>query len=269
MPIHPSESIDTPLAFVEQLTPAGACRIPIRSARAAEVAHCFGLDSPPRPTRSKPRRVAPALDPWPDLALAPGTITFLTGASGSGKTSLLRWTRQRFADSNTPAHRTWIDLAALPLPQVPLVDCFDDDLPLEQILAALSRVGLGEAWSYLRTPAELSEGQRWRLRLALGLHRAAAPEVHCPVIVADEFCALLDRVTAYIVARCLRKAIDANPRLAALLAASQDDLLPALRPERIIHCDFGRTTNAAPRKYPSRAWVPTPRRSSTGSRASH
>ena len=56
-------------------------------------------------------------------------------------------------------------------PDVPLVDCFDD-LEVKDALALLSRVGLGEAWSYLRTLAELSEGQRWRLKLALAMHRA-------------------------------------------------------------------------------------------------
>src|SRR5207248_9473630 len=105
----------------------------------------------------------------------------------------------------------------------------------------LARVGLSEAWTYLRTPSELSEGQRWRFKLALALHRAGAMIVSqesartsllaaggsprgdaeptgapahgydwrevresSPILACDEFAAVLDRVTAMVVARCLR-----------------------------------------------------------------
>jgi len=43
-----------------------------------------------------------------------------------------------------------------------------------------------------------------------------------------------------IVARCLRRTIDAHPHLAAVVATSHDDLTAALAPDRIIRCDFGR-----------------------------
>ena len=62
----------------------------------------------------------------------------------------------------------WMDLQAIELPDTPLVDCFEGT-ELDRTLALLSQVGLAEAWSYLRTPAELSEGQRWRLKLALAI----------------------------------------------------------------------------------------------------
>jgi ABC-type ATPase with predicted acetyltransferase domain len=58
--------------------------------------------------------------------------------------------------------------------------------------------------------------------------------------VCDEFAAVLDRVSAAIVARALRRAIDATPGLSAVVATSHDDLGLALRPDTLIRCDFGR-----------------------------
>ena len=164
-----------------------------------------------------------------ELELRAGTVTLITGASGGGKSTLLRALR-------TKCSRLWVDVGEIDLPQVPVVDCFESD-ELEEVLAMLGRVGLGEVWTYLRTPAELSEGQRWRLRLALGLWRLRGRD---GVLVADEFCSVLDRISARVVARCLRKTIDAEPRVAAVVASAHDDLERALMPNVLIRCDFGR-----------------------------
>jgi ABC-type ATPase with predicted acetyltransferase domain len=212
---------------------ASGGRLRVRSERAATVARWFGL------RKASAEQDAPATDPMarPELMLTPGTITLITGPSGAGKSSLLRATRERVTREST---RHWIYLAELDPPDVPVVDCFGDDLPLRDVLLLLSRVGLGEAWSYLRNPEELSEGQRWRLKLALGLHAASRCGAgEAPVLACDEFAAVLDRVTASIVPRCLRRAIDAMPHAAAVLATSHDDLQPALRPEMLVWCDFG------------------------------
>jgi ABC-type ATPase with predicted acetyltransferase domain len=214
---------------------ASAGRIRIRSARAAQVARWFGL--------GQPADAKQALPPAPPLpAVAAGTITFISGPSGSGKSSLFGATRAQQRDR---AGRRWIDLAAIDAPDVPLVDCFGDT-PLREVLALLGRVGLGEAWSYLRTPAELSEGQRWRMRLALALHAASTSRAGAderPILACDEFAAVLDRVTAMVVAHRLRRAIDAMPHLSAVVATSHDDLEPALAPEVIVRCDFGKLSS--------------------------
>jgi uncharacterized protein len=196
--------------------------VEIRSERARKVAGMFGVQGRESQTENCKLEIA-------NLQLRAGTVTLVTGASGGGKSTLLRDLRAAHAE------RPWVDVGQIELPDVAVVDCFDSD-ELVEVLMMLGRVGLGEVWTYLRTPAELSEGQRWRLKLALGLWRLRDRE---GVLVADEFCAVLDRISARVVARCLRKTIDGNPQIAAVVASSHDDLQAALRPDVVVRCDFG------------------------------
>ena len=286
-PHDPDPPSDAPMAGLTQIDES---RPPIRSERAARVARWFGVEQLLSPSSSS-RKTDPDraerrgrqqrfLRDLGYAALRPGRVTLVTGPSGAGKSSLLRQLRYEYGKSIT-----WTDLGALTLPNKPLVDCFGPRTKLPDVLMQLSCVGLGEAWSYLKTPRELSEGQRWRLRLALGLHEAAkgisdfgwrnadwknAPdeaedeeedvtlddslnpksEIQNPkstetapaVIVCDEFAAVLDRVTACVVSRALRRSIDHLPNLCAIVATSHDDLIDALSPDTIVRCDFGRVT---------------------------
>ncbi|HEY1628301.1 MAG TPA: hypothetical protein VGF52_00495 [Tepidisphaeraceae bacterium] len=199
---------------------------PPRSPRGRIIAKWFALVFPTK-QESHCNRINP--NQFASLLPAPGQIILITGPSGAGKSSLLRILRKKSDDC--------LDLPRLRLPDRPLVDCFGQ-VPLEQVLVILSRVGLAEAWSYLRTPSELSDGQRWRFRLAMALCKARNRSN--PILIADEFCALLDRVTAAVVARSLRRAISIDGNLRAILATSHDDLLGALQPDLHIRCDFGR-----------------------------
>jgi ABC-type ATPase with predicted acetyltransferase domain len=184
-----------------------------------------------------------------DLLLPePGQVALINGPSGAGKSRLLRAIQNRIGAGRC------IDLNKLNLPRCPLVDAFAGR-STEQVLALLNRVGLSEAWTYVRKPTELSDGQRWRFRLAMALYRAhrqcqftgtvrqrnSATKVALPVtfLVCDEFAALLDRVTASVVAHTLRRTISASPNLAAIVVTSHDDLGKPLAPDLHVHCDFG------------------------------
>ncbi|MEL7239943.1 MAG: hypothetical protein AAGK78_13890 [Planctomycetota bacterium] len=61
------------------------------------------------------------------------------------------------------------------------------------------------------------------------------------LLVADEFAAVLDRTTAKLVARALRRTVDRLSRVgvpvAAVVATSHDDLVDALCPDTAHWCD--------------------------------
>ncbi len=81
-------------------------------------------------------------------------------------------------------------------------------------------------------PAELSEGQRFRYRLAQFFASDA------DILIADEFAATLDRVTARVVAHQLGKFVRARRR-AAIVATTHEDLAEDLRPALRIWKGFG------------------------------
>ncbi len=165
--------------------------------------------------------------------LSPGHICLITGPSGAGKSRLLRRLVGGMDDSIATV---WPD--RIKLPDRAVIDCFGS-ASLTETLRLLGRCGLAEAWTYLRRPARLSEGERWRLRLAMALALDASVNRR-RVLVMDEFAAVLDRVTAAVVSRSLRRIVSETPGLSAICATSHEDLTDALGAEVHVVCDFGR-----------------------------
>ena len=129
-----------------------------------------------------------------ELDVQPQQIVLFTGPSGSGKSSLLRAVSDQLKAS---AGHVLIDIMAVSLTDRPLVDA----LPLEvkESLDLLAACGLSEAQLLLRTPSELSEGQRYRFRLALGLAQLRQrSKGSAGWLIADEFTATLDRTLAKV-----------------------------------------------------------------------
>jgi ABC-type glutathione transport system ATPase component len=100
----------------------------------------------------------------------------------------------------------------------------------------------------LRSPSELSDGQRYRFRLALAFSgfreergrvptSALDPESRIlnPFLLADEFAALLDRTLAKVIAFNLRKLVT-RTGVGALLATTQEDLTDDLNPDLHVRC---------------------------------
>lgn len=176
------------------------------------VMRIFGLDL------QRLRRGAPVCDCT--LSLAPGWICCITGPSGAGKSILLRALYDRIA----PAERLWLDDVELDRDRS-LVDCIEGDVC--QTLRLLAQAGLSDAFALLNRPAALSEGQKYRYRLA----RALAAKT--PFIFADEFCSTLDRITAAVIAHHVGR-IARQSKRTFVLATSHDDLLCDLQPDVIV-----------------------------------
>src|SRR4051794_323493 len=78
------------------------------------------------------------------VRLAAGEVVLLTGASGAGKSALLRRLRHRYR-----RRATWLELGRVRLPEALVVDAMaaaqggaEDDASIAAALEALSRVGL-------------------------------------------------------------------------------------------------------------------------------
>jgi len=173
--------------------------------------------------------------PSTDLTLRAGQIVYLTGVSGGGKSSLLHLIRRCAAEQGA----TVIDLDdALPAGDASLVDLLVDRfaLPLHEALSLLSLAGLADAFVMLRSPGELSDGQRFRFRFACAM-AGVSRTPGFGVLVADEFASTLDRRTAATVAGNVQRwsrRCDAGRRACLVLATAHDDLLDALQPDMII-----------------------------------
>jgi ABC-type transport system involved in cytochrome c biogenesis ATPase subunit/GNAT superfamily N-acetyltransferase len=169
-----------------------------------------------------------------DIQASSGNIIFIAGASGSGKSVLLRAMDPRFSieglrivfeGKRSEYSAGWID----DLPQgVPIIQHFSERWGMERAIAALNQAGLSEAFVYLKPYELLSRGQRYRAKLADLALRSDQ------VWLIDEFCADLDPLTARIVARNLRRHVVKYRRIAFVAAANFEHFLDALTPTRVI-----------------------------------
>lgn len=180
-----------------------------------------------------------------ELPIQPGQVVLFTGPSGSGKSSLMRAAAAHLsgvagvgtsAASETPGSpcASILSIEDLPLNDALLIDA----LPIDALEAMqlLAQCGLGEARLLLRRPAELSDGQRYRFRLALGL--AHKPDW----LVADEFTATLDRTLAKVIAFNIRRLADRTGS-GFLLATTHEDIVDDLAPDVHVRCSLDGTIN--------------------------
>ncbi|MBN1787016.1 MAG: ATP-binding cassette domain-containing protein [Sedimentisphaerales bacterium] len=155
-----------------------------------------------------------------NVELSPGDICYITGPSGSGKSVLLR-EFYNFLDSNEK-----INIDDIPLPNdKTCIDCIEGGFL--QRLRTLSYAGLTDVFCVLNSPATLSDGQKYRYKIAKAL--AGGKQF----IFADEFCSNLDRVTAAVIGHNLRKFATKTGKI-FILASAHDDLLADLLPEAIV-----------------------------------
>lgn len=159
------------------------------------------------------------------LKIGPQDIIYITGESGSGKSTLLR-ELQRQLQPNTI---NIIDIEVTP--SKPIIESVGKTFP--EALELLSRVGLNDAFLFVRRFEQLSDGQKYRFQLA------KLTESNKQYWTTDEFCATLDRDTAKIVAYNLQK-LARQLGKAVLVATTHNDLFKDLAPSVHIHKQFGK-----------------------------
>ncbi len=152
------------------------------------------------------------------LEINDGDIVYITGPSGAGKSVLLKELEKAIPASDR------VNLARIKLTRdKTLIDCIDADLLTS--LRMLSTAGLNDVFCILNQPANLSEGQKYRFRLAMAAKRK--------FIFADEFCSELDRITAAVISYNIYK-FAKRTGTTFILASSHDDMLLDLAPDVLV-----------------------------------
>ena len=123
-------------------------------------------------------------------------------------------------DIDLPADKTLIEC-------VPFDSAQGGDGNLMSALRTLSIAGLNDVFCILNTPANLSEGQKYRFRLARAMQSGRE------FIFGDEFCSNLDRISAAVISHNIRKCA-ANLGLTFVLASCHEDLLMDLQPDVLV-----------------------------------
>lgn len=182
-----------------------------RSDRVLEIAEAFGL--------GLDDKEFVVFDNQP-LEIEQGDVVYITGQSGSGKSTVLRELATQMADLGVA------DIDKVELKNVPLIDQIGTSTA--EALNLLSIAGLNDAYLFIRKPQELSDGQRYRFRLAKIIESGAK------VWVADEFLAVLDRTTAKVIAYNLQK-VARKLGATLIVATTHTDMVADLAPNLYIN----------------------------------
>ncbi|CAG9228777.1 ATP-binding cassette domain-containing protein [Burkholderia vietnamiensis] len=184
-----------------------------RSQRVVEVAEAFGLG-----LDDKEFVIFDQLK----LDVEQGDVVYITGQSGSGKSLLLRELSEQMGAAGKKVAN--LDHVAIN-PDVPLIDQIGTST--NDAIRLLSIAGLNDAYLFIRKPGELSDGQRYRFKLAKAI------ESQADVWVADEFMAVLDRTAAKVIAYAVQKTAR-KVGATVIVATTHLDLVEDLQPSLYI-----------------------------------
>ena len=155
------------------------------------------------------------------LDIAQGDVVYINGQSGGGKSVLLRELEAQMAAEG----KSVANLDKITFEDTPLIDQIGSSA--KDAIHLLGVAGIQDAYLYCRRPSELSDGQRYRFKLAKAIEQGA------DVWVADEFLAILDRTSAKVIAYTLQK-MARKVGATVLVATTHTDMVPDLAPDLCI-----------------------------------
>lgn len=155
-------------------------------------------------------------------------LIYVTGDSGSGKTTLLRL----FAEHEQDRERKVSEFRYVGTEEGSIIEGLGGDA--EEAMRLLAAAGLSEAFLMLRKYDELSDGQKYRYRIARMLSTDA------DVYIVDEIGAALDRVMAKVLVFNLQKWARRQGKM-VVAASTHHDLIEDFNPDTLIFKGFGET----------------------------
>jgi energy-coupling factor transporter ATP-binding protein EcfA2/GNAT superfamily N-acetyltransferase len=175
-----------------------------------------------------------------EIDVKPTDIVYITGDSGGGKSVLVGELTKRLNEYEHVFGKTCtegdLEIKADEL----LIDSIGKNV--EEAISYLSFAGLNDAYLFLRCYRELSDGQKYRFKIAKIIATKA------DTIIMDEFCSTLDRETAKAVAFCIQKLVR-RAKKTLIVATAHGDLITDLAPSVLIRKDYGYGTDVS---YPGR-----------------
>jgi ABC-type transport system involved in cytochrome c biogenesis ATPase subunit/N-acetylglutamate synthase-like GNAT family acetyltransferase len=153
-----------------------------------------------------------------------GDLIYVTGDSGGGKTLLLKAFRGYFGEEALGLNDIEVN------PEETLIEGVGKDV--KEAIEILSLCGLNDAFLFLRRFREVSDGQKYRYKLA--------KLVDCrdkTVWLVDEFCTSLDRTMARVVAFLFQK-VARRLGKTVVVASAHDDLIGDFQPDIVVRKGF-------------------------------
>ena len=166
------------------------------------------------------------------MEIKPRQVVYITGDSGSGKSTLLHEVSSQIsARGKEEFPRGVVSNSSIEIdPNEVLIEGVGKDVG--EAIGILSMAGLNEAFLMLRKFKELSDGQKYRYRLARMIDSKA------DVWAFDEFAAVLDRATAKVISYTLGKTARKLGKT-VVVATTHEDLLLDLKPDIWVRKGFG------------------------------
>jgi len=180
------------------------------------------------------------------LKIEPGDVVMFTGASGSGKSTILRllttkmsilrntikWSGSfpKINDNNIESLSINFNYS------LALIDQLRISKDISESIALLNFVGLTEAYLYIKKPDQISEGQKYRFAIA------KLCDSEKPIWIADEFASTLNPEMSAIVSKGLRKLSYKYGATLILAAPHVNYFIDSLLPNKIIRLSWGTAT---------------------------
>lgn len=204
---------------------------PILGERSAKVSEAFGVGF---------NRREFSIFPDVDIDVRPCDVVLAGGDSGAGKSLLLRELEKRLAQFKHIFGEMCTEGDLNIDPDELVIDSIGKNV--EEAISYLSFAGLNDAYLFLRKYKELSDGQKYRYKIAKML------SMNKDVLVFDEFCSTLDRETGKGVAFCIQKLVR-RAKKTLIVATAHDDLIQDLAPSVLVRKNYGYQTDVT---YPGR-----------------